>query len=220
VRAPVAATTHSETAPKTGHSDFPPPPEQASADNLPAATVRAPVAATTHSEIAPASVLPAISQPAHTPAPAPPPLPPASPTAPFPAPDLHADNFPDALGAHIQWLTEHKIGHAHLHLNPQDMGPLEVRLTLDGEQLQAHFTSAEPEVRQTLEQGLPRLRELLGEHGLNLGQADIGQHPSQQHTSASPHTEASSTAEDTGETPAPDAQTLHIQNTHLLDAWA
>jgi len=137
--------------------------------------------------------------------------------APFPAPDLHADNFPDAIGTHIQWLAEHKIGHAHLQLTPQDLGPLEVRLKLDGDQLQAHFTSAEPDVRQAMEHALPRLRELLGEHGLNLGQADIGRQPSPQHA-------ASSGQSDTLLEDEPVIESAHsshsVHTTHLLDAYA
>jgi len=154
--------------------------------------------------------------------PAPAPAQPTPTTAPFPAPELHADNFPDAVGTHIQWLAEHKIGHAHLQLTPQDMGPLEVRLKLEGDQLQAHFTSAEAEVRQALEHSLPRLRELLGEHGLNLGQADIDKRPSQQHTSPSPHTKtsASSTSGYSDEAPTPAPPVSHVQSTHLVDAYA
>jgi len=136
-------------------------------------------------------------------------------TAPFPTPDLHADNFPDTLGPHIQWLAEHKIGHAQLQLTPQDMGPLEVRLKLDGDQLHAHFTSAEPDVRQALEHALPRLRELLGEHGLNLSEGQISQRQPQHHSTSSAHIEAPVEDELPPETPPPPTH-----STHLLDTYA
>jgi len=142
-------------------------------------------------------------------------------TAPFPAPDLHADTFPDTVGSHIQWLAEHKIGHAHLQLSPQDMGPLEVRLKLDGDQLAAHFTSAEPDVRQAMEHALPRLRDLLGEHGLNLAQADIGQQSSRQHAAKPPQTEMSSSTGYADDAPASDAPARHVQSgINLVDAYA
>jgi len=140
-------------------------------------------------------------------------------TAPFPSPDLSADNFAETLGPHIQWLAEHKIGHAHLQLNPQDMGPLEVRLKLEGDQLLAHFTSAEPDVRQALEHGLPRLRELLGEHGLHLSEGHVGQQQAQHHSASSSHDEAhpeSETISDTSPLPSP---TAIVHTTHLLDAY-
>ncbi|RBL12375.1 flagellar hook-length control protein FliK, partial [Xanthomonas oryzae] len=42
-------------------------------------------------------------------------------------------------------------------------------------------TAANADTRQALEQSLPRLREMLGQNGFQLGQADVGQqhqHPS------------------------------------------
>jgi len=98
------------------------------------------------------------------------------------------------------------------------MGPLEVRLKLDGDQLQAEFTSAEPDVRQALEHGLPRLRELLGEHGLHLAEGHIGQRQSPPHASPSPPLESPADTD-----PLPDTSPLPsaiVHTTHLLDAYA
>jgi flagellar hook-length control protein FliK len=99
-----------------------------------------------------------------------------SPTA---TPDLHDAQFDDALGARMSWLAEQKIGHAHIRINPAELGPVEVRLHLNGDQVNASFLSAQPEVRHALENSLPRLREMLGQHGFQLGQADVGQQQQQ-----------------------------------------
>ncbi|MBC3973081.1 flagellar hook-length control protein FliK, partial [Xanthomonas translucens] len=108
----------------------------------------------------------------------------ADPAAPFtgsptPTPNLHGDHFDDELGARMSWLADQKIGHAHIKLSPADLGPVEVRLHLNGDQVNASFSSAQPEVRQALENSLPRLREMLGQHGFQLGQADVGQQQQQ-----------------------------------------
>lgn len=94
--------------------------------------------------------------------------------SPTPTPDLHSDDFDDALGARMSWLADQKIGHAHIKLNPAELGPVEVRLQLSGDQVNASFSSAQADVRQALENSLPRLRELLGQQGFQLGQADVG----------------------------------------------
>lgn len=99
-------------------------------------------------------------------------------TAPSATPDMHSQDFDDVLGARIGWLADQKIGHAHIRVTPHDMGQIEVKLQLDGDRLHASFSSANAEVRQALESSLPRLREMLGEQGLQLAQADVGQ---QQH---------------------------------------
>lgn len=95
--------------------------------------------------------------------------------SPTPTPEMGSDNFDDAIGARMSWLADQKIGHAHIKVTPNEMGPVEVRLHLDGDKVNASFTSANAEVRQALEQSLPRLREMLGQNGFQLGQADVGQ---------------------------------------------
>ncbi|WP_126970236.1 flagellar hook-length control protein FliK [Xanthomonas sp. BRIP62411] len=95
--------------------------------------------------------------------------------SPTPTPDMGSDTFDDAIGARMSWLADQKIGHAHIKVTPNEMGPVEVRLHLDGDKVNASFSSANADVRQALEQSLPRLREMLGQNGFQLGQADVGQ---------------------------------------------
>lgn len=95
--------------------------------------------------------------------------------APTPTPHLHGDDFDEAVGARTSWLAEQKIGHAHIKITPNDLGPIEVLLQLDGDKITASFTSAHAEVRHALEQSLPRLREMLGQQGFQLANADVGQ---------------------------------------------
>lgn len=93
---------------------------------------------------------------------------------PTPKPVLGDDRFDQAIGARLGWLADQKIGHAHIRLSPDDMGPVDVRLQLNGDKVHASFSSPHVDVRQALESSLPRLRELLGEQGFQLAHADVG----------------------------------------------
>ncbi|MBB3761437.1 flagellar hook-length control protein FliK [Xanthomonas arboricola] len=95
--------------------------------------------------------------------------------SPTPTPEMGSDTFDDAIGARMSWLADQKIGHAHIKVTPNEMGPVEVRLHLEGDKVNASFSSANADVRQALEQSLPRLRDMLGQNGFQLGQADVGQ---------------------------------------------
>ncbi|WDM69336.1 flagellar hook-length control protein FliK [Xanthomonas cucurbitae] len=121
---------------------------------------------------APAFVLPTASAPALNRVQDPAPIFNASPT---PTPEMGSDGFDDAIGARLNWLADQKIGHAHIKLTPNEMGPVEVRLHLEGDKVNASFTAAHADTRQALEQSLPRLREMLGQNGFQLGQADVSQ---------------------------------------------
>lgn len=91
------------------------------------------------------------------------------------SPDLHGENFDEAIGSRLTWMAEQKIGHAHIRINPQELGPVEIRMRLDGERVHADFSSPQAEVRHALEQSLPKLRDMLAQHGFQLAQADVGQ---------------------------------------------
>lgn len=83
--------------------------------------------------------------------------------------------FDDGFGARLVWMAEQRLGHAEIRLNPEHLGPIEVRIQVDGTQVSAEFQSGHAGVRQAIEASLPRLRDLLGQQGLQLGQADVGQ---------------------------------------------
>ena len=93
---------------------------------------------------------------------------------PTPTPTLGDDGFDQAVGARLGWLADQKIGHAHIRLNPEDLGPVDVRLQMNGDKVHASFSSPHVDVRHALESSLPRLRELLGEQGFQLAHADVG----------------------------------------------
>ncbi len=68
---------------------------------------------------------------------------------------------------------------AELTLTPPSLGKVDVTLTVSGDQTSALFVSANPTVREALEQALPRLRDMLAEAGVQLGQAQVSAGSSQ-----------------------------------------
>lgn len=96
------------------------------------------------------------------------------PGAPIPMPTDPDAGFDDGFGARIGWMAEQRLGHAQLRISPDHLGPIDVRLQLDGTRVTAEFASASAEVRQALEASVGRLRDLLDQQGLQLAQADVG----------------------------------------------
>lgn len=141
---------------------------------------------------------------------------------PTPKPVLGDDGFDQAIGARLGWLADQKIGHAHIRLSPDDMGPVDVRLQLNGDKVHASFSSPHVDVRQALESSLPRLRELLGEQGFQLAHADVGHQAPGGDGSASGQSGAGGMAGDgepsPGDTSVSSAQLIRQRG--LLDAYA
>ncbi len=104
----------------------------------------------------------------------------STPAAPLAAPALTqpadpATGYDDGFSGHVTWLAGQRIGQAEIRVVPEHLGTIDIRLQMDGSNVRAEFHSTQPEVRQALEASLPRLREMLGQHGLQLAHAGVGQ---------------------------------------------
>lgn len=62
---------------------------------------------------------------------------------------------------------------ATLTLNPPDLGPVQVVLNVSNDGASVTFSSGQLEVRQALENALPRLRDMMSESGIALGNATV-----------------------------------------------
>ncbi len=73
----------------------------------------------------------------------------------------------------IMWMGTQQNQVAELHLNPPDLGPLSVSLSISDNQATALFTSPHGAVRDAVENALPKLREMLADNGIMLGNATV-----------------------------------------------
>lgn len=91
-----------------------------------------------------------------------------------------ASGWSEAIGNHVVLMSNRLESRAELVLTPPQMGRVEVSLSVSGDQASASFVSANPVVREALEAAMPRLREILAEAGIQLGQAQVGAENSRQ----------------------------------------
>ena len=104
------------------------------------------------------------------------------------------DKWSDEFSQKITWLaSSNKDQTAELHLNPPQLGPLDVVIKVSGDQATALFTSPHAAVRDAVEQAMPKLRDMLADNGIMLGNATVSdQTPRDQGQSGSQHSPASS----------------------------
>ncbi|MDD5241200.1 MAG: flagellar hook-length control protein FliK [Sulfuricella sp.] len=90
------------------------------------------------------------------------------------APRVGSAEWGGAVGEKVLWMANQSHQVAELHLNPPNLGPLEVRLTINNDQASAMFVSSHAAVRESIEAALPRLREMLADNGITLGNTTVG----------------------------------------------
>lgn len=101
--------------------------------------------------------------------------------------DLHSSppRMEQALGNRVVWMVGQNVQVAELQIHPPHLGPLQVRISVEGEQTNVHFTTQHVEVQEIMEHAFPRLRHVLTEAGLNPANVNISQQdlPQGQHHS-------------------------------------
>ncbi|MFO1266341.1 MAG: flagellar hook-length control protein FliK [Rubrivivax sp.] len=82
-------------------------------------------------------------------------------------------------GAQVSVLVREGVQQAKLHLNPQELGPVLVRIQLEGQAAQVHLAADLPATRQALEQALPTLASQLADGGITLAGGGVFERPTQ-----------------------------------------
>lgn len=83
-------------------------------------------------------------------------------------------HWENAVGNSLVVMTGAGHDRAELVLTPPQLGRIEVSIAMKGDEASAVFVSANPVVRDALESALPRLREILADAGITLGQTQVG----------------------------------------------
>ena len=110
-------------------------------------------------------------------------------------PPVQSNAWNRVLTARVIWLAREGVQQATLKLNPANLGPVEVKLTMNDEKVHVTFVAQHAATRDALEQALPRLRESFIENGLEFADADVLQHDFEQADNDQTDKESVSTGE-------------------------
>ncbi len=130
------------------------------------------------------------------------------------------------VGERIQWMMSRNVQQAEIKLTPPNLGPMEIKISLQNDQTSVQFIASHSATREALEAAIPRLRELFGEINLNLANVDVGQ---KQSDGAATQGGTFGSGSDSGEYPSNEGYPLgqdsregfvDLQSRGLLDTYA
>lgn len=102
----------------------------------------------------------------------------------------------DKVSDKVMWLANQKIQYAEIHITPAELGPVEVKINVQNDQATVTFNSQHQGVRELLELNVNRLREMMGENGVDLAHVDVSDHSSQQRGDGEDSSDTSGRGED------------------------
>ena len=71
------------------------------------------------------------------------------------------------------WLVGKQIQAVEIRLNPAELGPLKVQISIDDNSANISFSATHAVTREVLENALPRLKDMLAENGVSLGDVKV-----------------------------------------------
>lgn len=86
---------------------------------------------------------------------------------------ITSPQWSNQIGERVNWMIGQNIQQAEIKLNPPDLGLLEIKIKFSAEQASVSFGSANAQVREALENAMPKLREMFEESGLDLANVNV-----------------------------------------------
>lgn len=83
--------------------------------------------------------------------------------------------FAQELGQQVAWLGGQDVKEARIRLHPEDLGQLDVKVSVKQDHVDVSFIAQHPQAVHAVQQTLGQLDTLLAHHGLSLGHAEVGQ---------------------------------------------
>jgi flagellar hook-length control protein FliK len=98
--------------------------------------------------------------------------------------------FAPALGQQIEVWMKGGVQHAEVQLSPQDLGPIRVRIEMEGAHTRVQMGADVPSTRDALQQAMPQLSEQLGQVGISLTGGGVSDQPAFQQSQAQAQADA------------------------------
>lgn len=81
-----------------------------------------------------------------------------------------------AMAARIQWMGQGGVHSAKLRVNPEELGGIQVQLSMQGDRASVQFQTQHSETREIIERLMPRLAQAMESQGLRLEEAKVSHH--------------------------------------------
>ncbi|MFN0040436.1 MAG: flagellar hook-length control protein FliK [Burkholderiales bacterium] len=129
----------------------------------------------------------------------------------------------NALSNRVTWMATHEMRSAEIQLNPPDLGPISIALSLSGDSdavASVQFSALHPATVEAIQAALPKLRDMLEAAGISLGQTSVssGQEGRENTGGSSGHTQRGRASPDTPASLAPPQRSS--RGNGLVDTFA
>ncbi|WP_394241742.1 flagellar hook-length control protein FliK [Vibrio astriarenae] len=88
---------------------------------------------------------------------------------------MSPEQMAEKANERVQVMLSKNLKNIDIRLDPPELGRMQIRMNMNGDTTTVHFTVANNQARDVVEQAMPRLREMLAQQGLQLGDTSVQQ---------------------------------------------
>lgn len=89
--------------------------------------------------------------------------------------NIHRKDFAESIKEKVMVLVNQKLRQVDIRLDPPELGSMQVRVNLQNEVAAVSFVVQNQQAKEALEQHMPKLKDMLNESGVNVGDANVEQ---------------------------------------------
>jgi len=86
---------------------------------------------------------------------------------------IQSPRFGEGFSQQVVVLAQHGVQQAQMTINPPELGPVEVRITIQHDQASVQIAAASGLARDVIHDALPKLREMMDQSGVRLNDAGV-----------------------------------------------
>ncbi|WP_111976687.1 flagellar hook-length control protein FliK [Algibacillus agarilyticus] len=86
----------------------------------------------------------------------------------------------ETINENVKYLINSRVQSAEIRLDPPELGQMQIKINMNGDQASVSIVVQNPQAKEMLDQAVPRLREMLENAGIQLGESNIEQRNGQQ----------------------------------------
>lgn len=87
--------------------------------------------------------------------------------------NIHKPEGQQQLNEKIRWMVNARNTMAEIRLDPPELGSMQVRVNVSGDAASVSFIVQSQQVKEALAEAMPKLRDMLSEQGIELGDAQV-----------------------------------------------
>jgi len=94
--------------------------------------------------------------------------------------NVNQADFSQNMKERLTIMMNKGVQSADIRLDPAELGQMQVKMTVENDVTSVSFTVQNAQAKEALEQAMPKLKEMLAEQGLEMGEGSVEQEDKQQ----------------------------------------